>query len=150
MGSDMIGALDGAMVNREKQNDLHAENIEALGGYVRRHSPHALDRIRRASIILHRELNKLDNGNAPTWENITVYDLINAWVSTPNGNGSSLLGSNPKVKTWRQRAAEHADQEAQCMREDWAHIPGVECDACGSTTGTRGIPGQTPGTGGGK
>ena len=91
------------MDREQLQDKVHADNLEALGAAVRRYDDTTVERLRLAAKELHWELCKLDTKNAETWEGVTVYDFVNAWVSTPYGNGARLVGRSPKVELWHER-----------------------------------------------
>ena len=85
------------------QDEAFCSNLMNLGAFVRDYDELTVERLGKAAKLLYRELSQLDGVNSETWNDITVYQLINAWLSTPRGSGGRMQGPKPHPPTWRMK-----------------------------------------------
>ena len=61
------------------------DKLKERGLFVRDYDPLCFERLPMVADTLHRELAKLDTKSIKGWEDISLFDLVNDWVSVSHG-----------------------------------------------------------------
>ena len=66
-------------------NEKFIQGLKDMGLFVRDYDGFCEDRLVKAASELHSELCNLDGRNIKTWENLTVFDFVNAYAESSGG-----------------------------------------------------------------
>lgn len=74
------------------RNEKFLNDLKDAGVFVRDYDPGCEERLTEAANKLHRELCKLDLSNKRTWQELTVFEFVDAYA---RHQGLSRMGGKP-------------------------------------------------------